>query len=197
MDFMKTLWKKYKRKSLWSKLSDAVFVALIVLMLLPDGRVLLQRGMLQTGILGSISINEDRLLSPASKQWALTDLEGNTINLHDLQGQVIFLNLWGTWCPPCNAEMPGILTLMERTDPKVKFIFATNEPANRVQQHLTRKGWALPAYTYRAGPGLELTSESLPSTFIIDRYGKVVHSSSGMKKWNTQEAENLLNRLAQ
>lgn len=197
MDFIKTLWEKYKRKSLWSKLSDAVFVALIVLMLLPDGRVLLQRTILQTGLLGAISINEDELLSPASKQWVLTDLEGNIITLNDLQGQVIFLNLWGTWCPPCNAEMPGILALMERTDPKVKFIFATNEPANRVQQHLTRKGWALPAYTYGAGPGLELTSESLPATFIIDRNGKVVHSSSGMKKWNTQEAENLLNQLAQ
>lgn len=195
MNFLKAQWEKYKDKSILAKVSDVLFVGLMVMVLIPEGRILLQRAILQTGIFGSSEINEDSMLSSASKQWQLTDLHGTTITLKDLEGQVIFLNFWGTWCPPCNAEMPGIIALMKRTHPQIKFIFASNEPANRVRDHLLRKGWDIPAYIFQIEPGTELDASSLPTTFIIDPTGKIVHRSSGMKQWDTQDAEDLLNGM--
>ena len=40
--------------------------------------------------------------------FVLTDLEGNTHKLSDYRGQGVFLNFWGTWCKPCEAEMPNM-----------------------------------------------------------------------------------------
>ena len=43
----------------------------------------------------------------------MTDQYGNIHALSDYEGKVIFLNFWGTWCPPCRAEMPDIQKLYE------------------------------------------------------------------------------------
>lgn len=40
-----------------------------------------------------------------------TDLEGQSYDLHTLKGKVILINFWATWCPPCVAEFPDLLTL--------------------------------------------------------------------------------------
>jgi thiol-disulfide isomerase/thioredoxin len=39
---------------------------------------------------------------------ALPQLNGTPLRLRDLQGQVVLINVWATWCPPCRAEMPAI-----------------------------------------------------------------------------------------
>jgi thiol-disulfide isomerase/thioredoxin len=53
----------------------------------------------------------------------LTTLDGKSVNLSDLKGKVVFVNLWASWCPPCVAEMPGIHALYNLLDPrKVAFV---------------------------------------------------------------------------
>lgn len=195
MQFLKDQWQSYKQKSVWSKLSDVFLFALIITMVVPDGRVFLQRLVLSTGVLSSASINEDKAVSDASWNWELTDLSGNTIQLNDLRGQVIFINHWGTFCPPCNAEMPGIIALMERVPADVNFVFASHEPAEKVSKHLQRHEWDIPAYIYTRSPGQELVVGSLPATFIIDKNSKVVHFTEGIKQWDTQNAQDLLTSL--
>ena len=51
-------------------------------------------------------------LTPAYN-FELKDQYGNTHRLEDYRGKVVFLNFWGTWCPPCRAEMPDIQKLYE------------------------------------------------------------------------------------
>ena len=43
--------------------------------------------------------------------FALQDLMGNVVRLSNLRGQVVLVNLWATWCPPCRAEMPDLSAL--------------------------------------------------------------------------------------
>lgn len=196
MGFLKEQWEKFRAKSLFGKFFDVLFIVLIITMFIPEGRVMIQRVILNTGFFSSSKVNDNTMLSPSSIGWQLTDLEGNTTTLGAMEGQVVFINFWGTWCPPCNAEMPGIIGLMERVNPEVEFVFATSDPSINVKNHLAKKSWELPAYTYTHNPGNELMTASLPSTFIIDKEGKIVHRSSGMKQWNTQAAEDLLNGLS-
>lgn len=197
MKFIRDWWEKFKAKSAWQKLLDVIYVAFLITILTPDGRIMLQRGMLQFGLFSSTELNENAPLSQASLNWKLTDMSGDAITLKELTGKVIFLNCWSTWCGPCTAEMPNIIDLMEQMNDNVVFVFAAHESATTVQQYIERKDWEIPAFVYESNPGNELHFGSLPSTFIIDKSGTVVHRSSGVKKWNTQETVDLLNELAE
>jgi cytochrome c biogenesis protein CcmG/thiol:disulfide interchange protein DsbE len=45
----------------------------------------------------------------AAPNWSLKDLDGKTVKLSDFKGQVLILNFWATWCPPCVAEIPDFI----------------------------------------------------------------------------------------
>lgn len=45
-------------------------------------------------------------------------LTGDTVSLRSLRGRVVVLNLWGTWCPPCREEIPHLVDLQERIEPR-------------------------------------------------------------------------------
>lgn len=197
MNWIKDWWSKYKTKSVWSKVTDGFYLIFFITVITPQGRTALQRGLLELGLFSSTELTEKTPLSAASLNWQLTDLNGNSILLSQLNDKVIFLNFWSTWCGPCTAEMPNILKLMKRMNGNVAFVFAAHESAATVANYMKKQEWEMPAYIYQANPGTELFAGSLPSTFIIDKNGNVVHRSSGMKKWNTQETVDLLNRLAE
>lgn len=192
MNILKRQWEKFKAKSLWGKSTDIFFLVFIVMMFTTDGRVMIQRIILKTGIFGDFNANESRQLSDASLQWQFEDENGQPAQLADFKGQMVFLNYWATWCPPCNAEMPSIIELMEKADGKVKFVFLTHEGRERVEKHLTRKEWNLPVYYYQFAPPEQIASPSLPTTFIIDRDGKMIYQSKGMRDWSDDEALELL-----
>lgn len=51
---------------------------------------------------------------PMAPDFSLQDLEGNTVKLSDYRGKVVFVNFWATWCPPCRAEIPAFVELVEK-----------------------------------------------------------------------------------
>ncbi len=58
-----------------------------------------------------------------SQNLPMVTLDGKAINLSDLKGKVVFVNLWASWCPPCRAEMPRIEALYKKIDKsKVAFV---------------------------------------------------------------------------
>lgn len=50
--------------------------------------------------------------------YSAMDLDGAPVALSDLEGQVVLLNIWATWCPPCREEMPSMQRLYERLGPE-------------------------------------------------------------------------------
>src|SRR5262245_56967925 len=50
----------------------------------------------------------------AAPSFSLTDLNGTNVALIDLKGQVLLINIWATWCPPCRVEMPTIQAAYEQ-----------------------------------------------------------------------------------
>ena len=59
---------------------------------------------------------EDEDTNPAAAvDFELTDQYGTVHRLSDYRGQVVFLNFWATWCPPCRAEMPAIQSIYQET----------------------------------------------------------------------------------
>ena len=123
------------------------------------------------------------------------DLKGDVWSLSKLKGQVVFLNFWATWCPPCREEMPSMERLYAKL-PKEKFVmialFNKDDPA-AVKNFVTKLGITFPIlsdeYNF-AGTKYGLTG--LPETFIIDKQGVIQEKYIGPVEWDSPEIVDML-----
>ncbi|NQV51944.1 MAG: TlpA family protein disulfide reductase [Flavobacteriales bacterium] len=192
VNYLKKHWEKFKAKSRWSKFTDVLFLALIIMVLTKDGRILLQRGILMSGLFSNVEANAAVPVTEANWNWKVVDLDGDEHALSSFAGKPIFLNFWATWCPPCNAEMPYIVDMADAMQENVVFIIASAEEPEKVKAFLADRGWDLPVYIIQSYPAAELQYTSLPTTFIIDATGTVVHRSEGMRKWTAESLSEML-----
>ena len=113
----------------------------------------------------------------AAPTLTLSDLDGAEHSLTDYRGQVVLVNLWATWCPPCKAEMPTLMAYYKdhAADGFMTIAINDGDPADAVvtfvqEYGLTFQVWLDPTYeaTNRA-----FKSRNLPSSFVIDREGNI------------------------
>jgi thiol-disulfide isomerase/thioredoxin len=177
---------------------NILFYGLIIFILTPYGRPkFLQAISYVKSIIISPSIPEDENRIHISDMNL--DLKGianaTDINLNDAQGKVIFLNYWATWCPPCRAEMPSIQQLYNDYKDKMVFVFITNEPKEKVVKYYSEKNHNFPTYSLLSNPAPEISTRSLPTTFIIDKQGKIVAKEIGASNWNSSGYRKMFDAL--
>lgn len=131
-------------------------------------------------ILQDVSLQNDLSTVPVQANFpapelTLTDLDGITRSLVDYRGQVVLVNLWATWCPPCKAEMPTLQAYHNKYNGEGFSIIAINDgdPTPDVVQfvkdyNLTFPIWLDPTYIATEDAFKTL---NLPSSFVIDRNG--------------------------
>jgi cytochrome c biogenesis protein CcmG/thiol:disulfide interchange protein DsbE len=112
----------------------------------------------------------------ASPKLTLEDLSGKAVSLDDYLGSIVLVNLWATWCPPCRAEMPALQTYYENHKADGFVLVAINQEETRevVEPFIREFGLTFPVWLdldYQAER--EFKTESLPSSFVIDRTGRV------------------------
>jgi peroxiredoxin len=106
-------------------------------------------------------------------------LDGESVSLADLRGQVVVLNIWATWCPPCREEMPGLQALQERyADQGLHVIGVSIDGQNAVgavRSFLESNGIT---FTILHDADERVTrafrTMGVPETFLIDREGRLV-----------------------
>lgn len=128
---------------------------------------------------------------------AMNDLKGNQVAMD--QEKLIFVNVWATWCGPCNVEMPGIQNLYEKykAHEKVAFYIISDEDAETVNPFIARKGYNLPFFQYAGPYPPALDGNAIPRTYIIYK-GKILAQEIGASKWDRPEIIELIeNQLAQ
>jgi cytochrome c biogenesis protein CcmG/thiol:disulfide interchange protein DsbE len=113
----------------------------------------------------------------AAPDLVLSDLDGVEHALTDYRGQVVLVNLWATWCPPCKAEMPTLEAYYQahQTDGFVTFAVDDGDPADAVAAFVDQYSLSFPVLldpTYQASDRAFKT-RNLPSSFVIDREGNV------------------------
>lgn len=193
--------EKWKTKSLWSKITDFIFIALIISLIIPSSRTEVM------GIVNRVkayfispSVIEDteaKQISEQSYNWALQDINGENVNMNESSGKVIFINNWATWCGPCVGEMPEIQKLYNefKDNSEVEFYLISNEPLEKLKSFLENRGYNFPVYrSLQAAPGA-FSSNSIPTTFIISRKGKIVVHETGAKHWSGNRTVNLIKKL--
>jgi thiol-disulfide isomerase/thioredoxin len=129
--------------------------------------------------------------------WAFSDLEGKQTQLGDLRGKVVFINFWGTTCPPCIQEMPSIQALYESLKGSdVVFVILSAEAPERVRAFVKKQGWSLPIYVASERMPPVLATGFIPTTVLVNRRGEVVYRQIGGKDWNTEEVRALLKKVS-
>ena len=122
--------------------------------------------------------------------FTLTDQFGNTHTLSDYQGKTVFLNFWGTWCPPCRAEMPEIQELYEEYgentgDVVILGVALPNVGKEGSQEEiaafLEENGYTYPTVMDEGGmiSAYSYYISAFPTTFMIDVNGNVYGYVSG------------------
>ncbi len=129
--------------------------------------------------------------------FTLVDRNGKTWTLSELKGQVVFVNFWATWCPPCREEMPSMQYLYTM-QPKDKFkmlaVLNKDDPA-LADTFAAKLGLTMPILNDQDNTvGKKYGLTGLPETYIIDKQGVLRKKFIGPAHWGTPEIRHMLSR---
>jgi thiol-disulfide isomerase/thioredoxin len=104
---------------------------------------------------------------------------GSTVGLEDFPGQVVVLNIWGSWCGPCREEMPGLQQIHEQLQPNGVTLLGIDirDDADAARDFMRDRGITYPSIF--DNPGRSLTAlqgfprNTVPSTLVLDRQHRV------------------------
>ena len=128
----------------------------------------------------------------------LKDVFGNTVSLADYRGKVVFLNFWATWCPPCIIEMPPMEKLHQRFKEKDFAMVAINsqETDAQVKSFFSKYKLSFTALLDSSGEvGTWFGVNSLPTTFVLNKEGRIIGSALGPREWDSQASIALFDYL--
>ena len=127
---------------------------------------------------------------------------GKAQSLSGLKGKVVFLNFWATWCGPCRAEMPSMEAVYHKFREKGLEMLAVNiqEKETDVLAFMESNKLSFPSALDQEGSvSSSYGIQSIPTTFLIDREGKIVVRLVGSIDWDTPKVhaaiEELLNSV--
>jgi cytochrome c biogenesis protein CcmG/thiol:disulfide interchange protein DsbE len=129
----------------------------------------------------------------AAPDFTLRDIQGSDLRLSAYKGSVVLLNFWATWCPPCKIEIPWFSEFHQKYRDRGLVV---------VGVAMDEEGWeAIRPYVeerkirYRIAAGTDEVArlyggvESLPTTLLIDREGKIAALHTGLVSKSTYEGE--------
>lgn len=117
------------------------------------------------------------------------DENGQPVTLDDFKGEVVLVNLWATWCPPCVAELPSLDRLQAKLRERglhVVPVSLDNKPVEAVAAFLAeRRVEQISLYLDRDRQiPMKWVYAGIPASFLIDRSGMVIEQFDGPREWD-------------
>ena len=128
----------------------------------------------------------------------LKDLNGKNVSLADFKGQIVFLNFWTTWCPTCRIEMPSMEKLYQKLKNKDFAMVTINlqESASQVKAFFKEFKLTFTALLDSNGEvGASFGIRAIPTTYILDKTGRIIGLVNGPREWDSKEAIALFENL--
>ena len=127
------------------------------------------------------------------------NLRGGNSGLADYEGKIVLLNFWATWCMPCRAEMPGMETLWQNYKEQGLVVAAVSvDEGSRGRIETFSKLFDL-SFPILLDPESKVSDlykvSNMPTSFLIDRNGKIISRIVGTEEWASPEAIQLVEKL--
>ena len=173
--------------------SNILFLGTIVLLILPVTRkpiqVFIHKGLAKISPSIVTKENQEQL---TDYNWILESHNGVTYNFNDAKEEVVFINFWATWCPPCIAEMESINNLYKDYGGKVIFLLVTNEDKAIVSSFKAKNNYEFKYYRSLSQIPELFEASSIPKTYVLDKAGNIVINKTGAANWNSALVRSLL-----
>ena len=127
-------------------------------------------------------------VSPTLPLFKVMAMDGSTVNLADLKGKKVFVNLWATWCPPCREEIPSIEKLQSKVDKqKVAFVMLSlDENINLPKRFAIKNNLHLPVFYPAEGLPPIFKTDGIPATFIFNEKGELIKANTGAEDYDKE-----------
>ena len=114
--------------------------------------------------------------------FTLQSLDGNSVSLKQFEGKnVVLLDFWATWCPPCRAAMPELAALEAKYESRGLKVISVNQGEDKttVQNFVRETGYKPLVLLDPGSVGNMYGVRGIPTFVLVDKAGKLRHSQSG------------------
>lgn len=129
--------------------------------------------------------------------FTLNTLKGEVVKLSELKGQVVLVNFWATWCPPCREEIPSMMRLeaaMAGKPFKMLCISIDDGGQVAVEDFFRKTGFNLPTLMDTDKQASKLYGVTgVPETFVVDKNGVILKKVVGGVEWDHPDVIAYLN----
>ncbi len=129
----------------------------------------------------------------AAPDFTIETLQGDEVSLSDYRGEVVLLNLWATWCPPCREEMPSMQSVYDQLKDRGFTILAVAAPSppretfEKIENYIADEKYTFPVLIDMEHKvnGIYGTG-SIPTSWVVDTEGNLVARLVGATDWESE-----------
>ena len=132
-----------------------------------------------------------RRIEREAPEFAIADQDGVEWRLSDLEGKIVVLKFWATWCGPCLQEFPHFVELLKTYEDDEDVVFLTvataGSPREEVARQIEEGGFTFPVLFDEQGLALDYEILGYPTTFYLDRAGFIQFKREGFYESGYEE----------
>ncbi len=189
-----------EQKKLKKYIYNGLFIALLaILLFVPAAKAIVIQSLVTIGLFNPNPTASTQGIS-VENDIKFKNEQGEIVTLSSLKGKIVFINFWATWCPPCVGEMPSINKLYEkhRNNKDVVFIMIdVDANLQKASSFMQQRKYNMPLYEMASGVNEQLFSGVLPTTFVLDKKGRISFKGEGAANYNSKKFVNFMEELRQ